>query len=484
MSGLPRPALRKVIETLFQSKPATAFKTEFLQDYYPKIYRDYAGENSLMALVTTLFEIHYGNDGSAILGELERYFTPPVVAAAMQTVSQGPSPSGRTPPEPVPASETRRAALVQMQNAYALVIGIGRYRQLGQLNNTTHDAQDIAQLLTDREACGYPAGQVTALLDEAADRAGILLALDALARRTNPESTVFIFAACHGGTIAAGPLAGEYLLPVDVLDINISGAAAFAQSAISGSEFSQAIARIPSRKLVIALDCCHSEGIADLRSVSADVAVRSGLSASYYQKLASSGRGRAILAAAMRDQTSKELRSDRNGLFTKHLLAGLRGAGGGTDAFVRILDLYDYVERMVSATVLATPQNPILKADIQSNFPIAVRGPSYFSSGSGLGTPRDAGPAPSYFGAPPAASRRCDRGDLVDGLLRMLESQFDMILFSLNLQPALLPSQKAPQAERAIAVLRLLEQQGEPRLAELGRLMHRHAPGVLSCQCE
>jgi hypothetical protein len=58
-------------------------------------------------------------------------------------------------------------------------------------------------------------------------------------------------------------------------------------------------------------------------------------------------------------------------LFTKHLLAGLDGGARGEDEFIRIFDLFEYVQPRVTA---AQPmQHPIFKADLEDNFPVALR---------------------------------------------------------------------------------------------------------------
>jgi hypothetical protein len=59
----------------------------------------------------------------------------------------------------------------------------------------------------------------------------------------------------------------------------------------------------------------------------------------------------------------------RHGLFTEHLIAGLRGAAGRGDGLVRVLDLYDHIQRNVVAR--CPSQRPVLKAETEDNFPIA-----------------------------------------------------------------------------------------------------------------
>ena len=98
--------------------------------------------------------------------------------------------------------------------------------------------------------------------------------------------------------------------------------------------------------------------------------VKDGLSAAYYERLAS-GQGRAILAAADRAEKSYILPGADNSLFTHHLLAGLRGDIASEDGLIRLFDLFEYVQPKVTADHPA--QHPVFKADLRDNFPVALR---------------------------------------------------------------------------------------------------------------
>src|SRR5262245_61145516 len=74
------------------------------------------------------------------------------------------------------------------------------------------------------------------------------------------------------------------------------------------------------------------------------------------------GPGRVVMAAARGDGVAYVLSGARHGLFTEHLIAGLRGAAGGSDGFVRVLDLYHHVQRNVVSRRL--DQRPVLKTEL------------------------------------------------------------------------------------------------------------------------
>ena len=253
-----------------------------------------------------------------------------------------------------------------LENAHALVIGIASYQQINKLPPTVlKDAQDIRDLLTDPQHCGYPPEQVQLLLDEQATADRIRAALQSLAAATDAESNVFFYISGHGGRIESGPYAGDYLLPVDV---DYTSTQTLAQTAISGEEFTEALRAIPARKVVVVLDSCHAGGIGQPKEAAAS-ALKAGFSDAYYDAL-KEGRGRAILASSRSDESSWVLPGAENSLFTHHLLAGLRGGVPSEDGLIRIFDLFEYLQPRVTGD--QPRQHPIFKAELEENFPVAL----------------------------------------------------------------------------------------------------------------
>jgi len=252
-----------------------------------------------------------------------------------------------------------------MDNAYALVIGIANYQQINRLPPTVlKDAQDIHDLLIDPNHCGYPPGNVRLLLDDLATQTAMRQALADLAARSDQDATVFFYISGHGGSVEAGPYAGEYLLPVDVV---YTSGESIAQTAISGAEFTEALRAIPARKVVVVFDCCHSGGIGQPKDGTAPEI--KALPESYYDAL-KEGRGRVILASSRSTEYSWVLPGAKNSLFTQHLLSGLRGGAPGPGGVIRIFDLFDYVQPRV--TEAQSSQHPIFKAEIEENFGVAL----------------------------------------------------------------------------------------------------------------
>lgn len=253
-----------------------------------------------------------------------------------------------------------------LPNAHALLVGIARYQHVASLPGTIHnDVSAIQQVLTNPALCAYPPAQVMVLQDEAATLPALRQALAQLAARTDADAIVTLYFSGHGAQIADGPQAGEYLLPVEA---DGSSPQALAASALSGAEFAAALRRIPARKVLVILDCCYAAGIAVLKAAGAPV--QHGLPASLYERL-SAGQGRAILAAADQNEVAYIQAGAPHSLFTQQLLDGLRGGAPSSDAYIRVFDLFEYVQPRVTA--VARTQHPLFRADLRENFPIALR---------------------------------------------------------------------------------------------------------------
>jgi hypothetical protein len=253
-----------------------------------------------------------------------------------------------------------------MDNAHALVIGIANYQRVSRLPQTVlKDARDIVALLVDPSYCAYPPDNVRLLLDSEATRKNIRAALRALAEHTDPDSTVFFYLSSHGARIESGPSAGEYLLPVDTVYPDYDE---LARTAIPGAEFSEALGSIPARKVLVVLDCCHAAGVAEVKDLEGESALKT-LSEGYYEAL-SKGKGRVVLASSRHDEQSFVKPDAANSLFTQHLLAGFQGGIPSEDGLIKVFDLFEYLQPKVTAD--EPRQHPIFKGVLEQNFPIAL----------------------------------------------------------------------------------------------------------------
>ncbi|HEX8115546.1 MAG TPA: TIR domain-containing protein, partial [Kofleriaceae bacterium] len=252
------------------------------------------------------------------------------------------------------------AGRAQLVDAHALVIGVSRYQHIRPLPEV-QDAPDVAMALTDVALAGYPPANVCALLDATATRAAILAELDKLEKRTTTDSTVVVYFSGHGGRIERDGREVCYLLPVDT-----ESGDALERTAISGDELSARLRALPAARVTVILDCCRASGIAEPKDIDA---LSSELTPRALAPLAQ-GRGRAVLAASRSDGIAYVVPGQRNGVFTRHLLDGLRGAAEGAGGVIRIFDLYHYVQQRVISEIGV--QRTVFKSELEDNYPIAL----------------------------------------------------------------------------------------------------------------
>ena len=245
-----------------------------------------------------------------------------------------------------------------LTNAHAVVIGVSQYRRIPPLSSVA-DAEGVAGVLRDPDAGGYDPANVVLLQESDATREQILEELDRLGREARPDEIALVYFSGHGGSWSGGD---SYLMPIEG---EWSSPDRLEATAISGRQLGDRLAAIRAERLTVILDCCHAAGPAPPQGTG-DAWIPA-IADGALERLA--GRGRVVMAAARSDAGPYTLAGARHGLFTEHLIAGLRGAAGGSDGVVRVLDLYRHVERNVVARF--PDQRPVLKADPEDNYAVA-----------------------------------------------------------------------------------------------------------------
>lgn len=257
--------------------------------------------------------------------------------------------------------------MATFDNGYALIIGIAKYHHIRPLPDTVlNDANDMKALLVDAAQCGYSPTQVKLLLDNETTHHNIRLGLHWLAERTKPDDTVIIFFSGHGGRIESGPQTGNYLIPIDTDPADLK------KTAIDSETFTQLLGEIKAGRLLVLFDCCHAGGTGEIKDFLPDAIpdFKAGLDERYYDQLAT-GQGRVIIASSRSTEASWILPDMRNSLFSHYLLEALRGqAHTYDDGLIRILDIFNFIAEAVPQR--CSQQHPILKAELEANFPIAL----------------------------------------------------------------------------------------------------------------
>lgn len=265
----------------------------------------------------------------------------------------------------------------QFSNGRALVVGIARYAHKPLPEAVVNDAHDVAALLSDPALCGYPADQVTLLLDGQATKAAIEHELEQLAKTARADDTVLVFFSGHGGRITTNAGVDGCLVPVDA-----DGTPA---RMILGEELTAALKKIRAARVVLVMDACHSGATASPKG-ELD-AVEMSLRDADYDRLAS-GEGRVVIASSKPDEVSYAYKHMRNSVFTDALLKALRGdASVRGDGLVRVLDVFSFVAERVPK--IDARQHPYFKGHaLDQNFPLAL------DRGGAKGVERTAATAP------------------------------------------------------------------------------------------
>jgi hypothetical protein len=337
LSRLPiAPSEPVVIATL---KPGETRKAEFKLKVSHSLegnvaFKATASEQAFDSLVTeTRMKRIY--ETSAEEGTLELQGSKSLAGRSAQSV-----PFSEVNIDEVAATDYRR------NDAYALVIGIGRYKRVdSQLPYAIADARVMKDYLANLG--GVPRDNIVLLTDDDATYTAIRSKLSWLARTAGKNSTVFIYYSGHGSAdVKAGGI--PYLLPYDVDPANLE------DTGISMAELKQKINSFRTKTVLVALEACYSggghsiavNGAHPIALVTDDGVLTESV----------------ILHSSRANEASWDHPELRHGIFTYSLLKGMRGAAAreGRD-YIDANDLFEYVRRevpLVADKTLGVQQNP------------------------------------------------------------------------------------------------------------------------------
>jgi uncharacterized caspase-like protein len=254
------------------------------------------------------------------------------------------------------------------KNAHAAVIGINKYEdsRIPDLTFARADAEGVYQVLVDPELGRFSPENVTLLLDEKATQRNIRTEIgNALRRRAGKDDLVYIYYAGHGsGEIAIESSYQDgiqkYLVPFDAELDNLFS------TGIAMDEIQKFFGRIESKQVIFFIDSCYSGEAGGRTFQNPHYQTRAGLTSEFLDSLA--GEGRLVVTACDVNEVSLETPEMRHGLFTYHLIEGLKGAADKDgDRLVTLQELYEYVYDKVSehARKMGGKMHPIQKGSIR-----------------------------------------------------------------------------------------------------------------------
>jgi serine/threonine protein kinase len=240
----------------------------------------------------------------------------------------------------------------------ALLVGIGAYQhtdKVAKLRYAARDAEALAEVLTDPGLCGFPGDRVMLLTDDHARREDVVHQLSKwLPDKAKGASIAVVYFAGHGTVQRVGQRDEGFLMPFDADPDDL------VTRGVAMTDVARWIEGIDAKAVVVCFDCCHAGKVvtrqgSERTSTHRDMRIRPAL----YPELA--GRGRFLIASCDEGQTSVEAEPWGHGLFTYHLLRGLRGEGDRDgDGRVGVAELFEYVAEAVEhdARSYGTEQRP------------------------------------------------------------------------------------------------------------------------------
>ena len=223
----------------------------------------------------------------------------------------------------------------QLENAYALIIGVDNEQKQPQV---LKDARAISDILSDKVKCGYKKENITLLLDKEATTENIIGAIDNFINKIDENSSFLLFYSGHGGYYKGR----SYLLPFGASSENL----------IFGKDLRAKLSQMKSKRMIILFDCCHAGGFfdGDDKKVTLNIDKKNQGSVSRSQNLngiaqeIDDEQGMAIIASSQTDELSWGTQGDYS-LFTTCLLEALQAKHKHffADEYIRMVETVNYV---------------------------------------------------------------------------------------------------------------------------------------------
>ncbi|MGF1608879.1 MAG: caspase domain-containing protein [Kiloniellales bacterium] len=215
---------------------------------------------------------------------------------------------------------------------FAVLIGNSEFpadAKLTDLNGPENDVEALSEVLASPEFGDF--AEVEVLKNKPHYEA--LRQINRALKKAERDDLVLIYYSGHGKLDGAGRL---HLAACDTETDELEATSIPVQSIRNFIDVSR------STKTALILDCCYSGAVGK-------AFFRGGVDDQLNQ--AAGGRGTYIVTASTAIQLAKEKEEDRHGIFTKHLIEGIRGGAADRDGdgYVTMNEIYSYVHDHVLA---------------------------------------------------------------------------------------------------------------------------------------
>ena len=215
-------------------------------------------------------------------------------------------------------------------------IGVSKFEKSDlNLDFATADAKNFYKYFRSDSGARLPKTQAILLTNRAATRAKVIQSLTRMVKQASEKDLVIIFLATHG------------LPDTDTGEINFlmydTDANNLIATGLSHSDLEKIIERSRAKKVLFIIDACHSGSLG-----SGSLLTQRGVKISevnrMVSKLSEASDGVAVLSASSSNEMSFEGEMWNGGVFTYHLLGGLKGrADKNQDQIITLRELYDYL---------------------------------------------------------------------------------------------------------------------------------------------
>lgn len=234
---------------------------------------------------------------------------------------------------------------------WAVVIGVATYNHMPVLRYTDDDAYRVYAFLKSPAGGALEDDQIRILIDEEATKKNIMTTMTDIFGKAGKNDLILLYFSGHG-------LKGSFL-PYDFDGYN---------NKLLHEEINTVLDRSKAKYKLAIADACHSGSLLAMRSTRLP-----SMLSNFYENLAKSEPGTALIMSSKSDETSLESSGLRQGVFSHFLIRGLKGeADINNNKIISIEELYQFVFEKVRGYT-GNQQSPVIQGDYDKNMPVSVR---------------------------------------------------------------------------------------------------------------
>ena len=238
---------------------------------------------------------------------------------------------------------------------YAVIVAVADYKYFsaydGDLNYTLNDARLFYEFLKSRKGGSVPSANIVYLTESNASKANIIAQAKSLFSRAKKNDRVIFYYSGHGGS--------GCFVPYD--------ADSYGNNLLYFSEVKSIFKCTESSTKLLFADACFSGSMKGFKSKSVQKRLRQ-------EKSSTSHANIAVMMSCQNNETSVEMSSLGQGVFTYYLMKGLGGAANKDNSqYVTITELFSYVYRKTrsKASEIGHKQTPMLFGDFDTRLIVA-----------------------------------------------------------------------------------------------------------------